>query len=64
MEMLDPRAKLALTLSAVVVLFIVEDWRVLLGMVILLVFLLVALGLGSWCWLCRGCPSAGLWRPW
>ncbi len=45
-EMLDPRAKLALTLSGAVVLFIVEDWRALLGMVILLAFLLMALGLG------------------
>lgn len=45
-QALDPRAKLALTLSGAVVLFVVDDWRALSGMVIVLAFLLVILGLG------------------
>jgi energy-coupling factor transport system permease protein len=45
-QALDPRAKLSLTLSGAVVLFAVEDWKAISGMVILLAFLLVSLGLG------------------
>jgi energy-coupling factor transport system permease protein len=45
-EMLDPRAKLALTLSGAIVLFVAEDWKALLGMVISLALLLMGLGLG------------------